>query len=349
VSGRAEDTVRMLSRIIEQTGDSVFVTDRQGTIQYVNPSFEALTGFSRQEAIGATPRLFKSDEHDTRFFQDLWRRLMSGHTVRTVFTNRRKDGHLYHEDQTITPIRDGAGEIRHFVSTGRDITERRRAEEALRRLNDRLEHEANRIAGVLHDEAGQFLTAAHITLAAVGRTLPPAARERLREVQQHLDQVEEHLRRMSHELRPRILDDLGLADAVAFLANGVSGRSGVAVDVDVELERPCPPLIATAVYRMVQEALTNVTRHARARRATVVLRRDEAGLLCSVRDDGVGFDAAAPGAEAGDRGLGIVGIRDRLAAFGATLSITSAPGSGTELRTVIPLETSDAPPHSPGR
>lgn len=341
-----EDTLRTFRRIIEQTGDSVFVTDRRGTIEYVNPAFEALTGYSREEAIGATPRLFKSDEHDARFFQDLWQRLLSGATVRVVFTNRRKDGQLYHEDQTVTPMRDAEGNITQFVSTGRDVTERRRIEETLRRLNDRLEHEATRIAAVLHDEAGQFLTAAHTTLAGVARTLEPAARERLEEVRHHLDQVEDQLRRLSHELRPRILQDLGLVEAVRFLADGVSGRTGVAIEVDASLDRPCQPLVATAVYRMIQEALTNMTRHARASRAFIVLRQETAGVSCTIRDDGVGFDAAADPGGSG-RGLGLVGIRDRLESLGATLTISTAPGAGTELRTVIPLEMPDGPSDPP--
>lgn len=347
--GDAEETLRTFSRIIEQTGDSVFVTDREGIIEYVNPSFEALTGYSRAEAIGQTPRLFKSDEHDASFFADLWQRLLSGATVRAVFTNRRKNGRLYHEDQTVTPIRDASGRITHFVSTGRDITERRRTEEALRRLNGRLEHEAERIAAVLHDEAGQFLTAAHITLAAVARTLPPPARERLREVRHHLDQIEEQLRRLSHELRPRILHDLGLVEAVEFLAGGVSARTGVPIQVEASVEHRCPPLVATAIYRMIQEALTNMTRHARASRATIALREEAGGLSCAVRDDGVGFDAAAGPAAGGAGGLGLLGIRDRLEALGASLTVTSAPGAGTELRTFVQLEIPDAASDSPRR
>ena len=339
---RAEETLRKFSRVIEQTGDSVFVTNRDGVIEYVNPSFETLTGYSRDEAVGATPRLFKSDQHDARFFSDLWRKIASGETVRVVFTNRRKDGRLYYEDQTVTPLRDNTGHITHFVSTGRDITHRRRTEDALRRVTDRLEHEAARIASALHDEAGQFLTVAHLKLLAVARTLGPDDRERLLEVQFHLDQVEEQLRRLAHELRPRILDDLGLVEAVRFLADGVSSRSGVPVDVQASLDAPCPPLVATAIYRMVQEGLTNVARHARATRARIEVRGHRDVLTCALDDDGIGFDAANAMTAAGRHGLGLFGIRDRLEALGAELTIVSSPGAGTRLQTVVPLEAADA-------
>jgi two-component system, NarL family, sensor histidine kinase NreB len=341
--------LRTLSRVTEQTGDSVFITDRNGIIQYVNPSFERLTGFTREEAIGATPRLFKSEAHDPQFFQDLWRRLLAGATVREVFTNRRKDGRLYYEDQTVTPIRDAAGQITQFVSTGRDITDRKRTEAALRRLNDSLEFEASRIAGALHDEAGQFLTVAHITLADVARTLPAPARERLQEVRRNLDQIEDQLRRLSHELRPRILDDLGLVEALKFLAAGVSGRSGIPINVEASgVDGQCSPIVATSIYRMVREALTNISRHARATKASVVLALEGNAFSCAISDDGVGFDPQAEGAGGGS-GLGLIGIRDRLEAVGARLEIRSAPGAGTELYTMIPRERSDAPQNPPGR
>jgi two-component system, NarL family, sensor histidine kinase NreB len=344
---RAQETLRTLSRVVEQTGDSVFITDRNGTIEYVNPSFERMTGYSTQEAVGATPRLFKSDAHGPEFFQELWRRLLAGETVREIFTNRAKDGRLYYEDQTVTPMRDARGEITQFVSTGRDVTERRRTEAAMRRLNDSLEREASRIAGVLHDEAGQFLTIAHITLADVASTLPAAARERLQEVRQNLDQIEDQLRRLSHELRPRILDDLGLVSALSFLAAGVSSRTGIAISVDATREAGCSSLASTAIYRMVQEGLTNMSKHSQATRGFVVLKRVDAGLSCSVSDNGVGFDPQALGSNTAS-GLGLITIEDRLEAVGARLVIRSAPGAGTEVSTTIPLEISDAS-HDPPR
>ncbi len=335
---RAEEALRTLSRAIEQTGDSVVVTDRDGVIQYVNPSFEKLTGFSREEALGANPRILKSGHHPLEFYEKLWNTILSGEVFRTVFTNRRKDGRLYHEDETITPVRDSQGHITHFVSTGRDISRRKRTEEALRRLNDQIENESARIAGVLHDEAGQFLTSAHITLAEVARELPPA-RERLQKVRQNLDHIEARFRVLSHELHPRILDDLGLVDALKFLAEGVSRRTGIPIGVEASLETRCPPAVETALYRLVQEALTNMTRHARATRATVLLTRGAQNIHCSIRDDGLGFNVPAVLASRGDRGLGLLRIQDRLEAVGGTFEIISTPGSGTELRATVPLES----------
>jgi len=126
---RSHDLVRLLSEAVEKTTDSVFITDTNAVIQYVNPAFEATTGYSRWEAIGRRANILKSGQQDPAFYQELWTSILSGqvHTARPV--NRRKDGSLFHAEQTITPVREESGSITKFVSVMRDITERRRAQQ----------------------------------------------------------------------------------------------------------------------------------------------------------------------------------------------------------------------------
>jgi two-component system, NarL family, sensor histidine kinase NreB len=340
-AGALEDANRALHKLssaIEQSADSVLITDRNGTIEYVNPAFEAMTGFSRAEAIGANPRLVSSGLQDNKFYETMWQTILGGSAFRAIVTNKRKDGRLFTEDQTIAPIRDAGGTITHFVSTGRDITERKRAEAALRRLNTALEQEAARIASVLHDEAGQFLSSAHITLADVARDLAPEHRARVQQVRHHLDLAEQQLRRVSHELHPRMLDDLGLIEAVRFLVHGFGRRTGISVDVDVSVASSCPRPVETIVYRLVQEGLTNIGKHARATRVSVVLGTEEQRIVCAIRDDGVGFDVAST-LEKRDRfSLGLTLMRDRVEAVGGTLTIVSTPARGSELRASVPME-----------
>jgi len=210
---------------------------------------------------------------------------------------------------------------------------------ALRNLNQMLEEEARRIARGLHDEAGQLLVSVYLALDAVAHG-DPALRTRLQGVRALLDEVEKHLRRLSHELRPLILDGLGLLPALEFLAEGVSGRTGIAIEVQGPEGVRLPPAVETALYRIVQEALTNATRHARPRHVHVDVAHEPARVTCSVRDDGAGFD---PGVVANGRsGVGLVNMRERVCALGGCLDISSAPGWGTELMIEIPLEADNA-------
>jgi len=129
---QAEETLRKLSRAVEQTADDVIITNSDGVIEYVNSAFEQLTGYTKEEAIGNTPRILKSGKHDQNFYEQLWVTILSGRAFRDVFMNMRKDGKLFYEEKTITPIRDTKGNITHFVSTGKDITKHKQAEQQIK-------------------------------------------------------------------------------------------------------------------------------------------------------------------------------------------------------------------------
>ncbi|MBS1246739.1 MAG: response regulator, partial [Proteobacteria bacterium] len=130
----AEAEMLKLSSALEQTADSVVITDRQGTIEYVNPGFEKTTGYSRDEALGQTPRLVKSGKQGAGFYKKLWDTILAGDVYSEVFVNRRKDGGLYYEEKTISPLKDAAGQVTHFVATGKDVTERMQTQERLQHM-----------------------------------------------------------------------------------------------------------------------------------------------------------------------------------------------------------------------
>jgi len=142
--------------------------------------------------------------------------------------------------------------------------ERRRSEEALRRMNETLEEETKRLAHEVHDEAGQLIATAQLTLADVAREMPVSSRDGVAKVSRVLDEVADHLRRLAHELRPTVLDDLGLVPALESLAQGVIKRSGLDVRVGGSTAGRLAPIVETTLYRVVQEAVFNVVKHARA-------------------------------------------------------------------------------------
>jgi signal transduction histidine kinase len=230
-----------------------------------------------------------------------------------------------------------AGAVSSGLTSRSAVTERD-SELAMRRLHTLVDLQSARIAGILHDETSQVLASAHLAIADIAREMPPSMQTRLREVRQHLDEVAEQLRRVSHDLHPGILDDLGLVDAIKYVARGFTQRTGIRLTIDVDLPEPCPVALGAVVYRFVLEALTNIGDHARAASASIAIARHGSRLLCTVRDDGAGFDVAATLAHNADPRLGLMLVRARLEAAGGTLDITSTPQLGTRLSAVIPLE-----------
>jgi PAS domain S-box-containing protein len=139
-----------LTAAIEQAGEAVFITDPEGTIQYVNPAFERRTGYAREEALGKNPRMLKSGKHDLAFYQDLWRTITSGRTWEGRMVNKRKDGKLYTEDATISPVSDASGRIVNYVAVKHDITEHLRMAEQLQQAQ-KMESVGRLAGGVAHD------------------------------------------------------------------------------------------------------------------------------------------------------------------------------------------------------
>jgi signal transduction histidine kinase len=205
---------------------------------------------------------------------------------------------------------------------------------ALRYLNEILEAELKRIAHALHDEAAQLLASVHIALADVACDVPQQAKERFDKIERLLRQIEEELRGLSHELRPTVLDNLGLLPALEFLAEKVVKRTGITVLVQCESERRLPSGIETALYRIVQEALNNAIKHAHANNVKIQLECRPLKVLCRISDDGVGFVVQN---KPDSHSLGLLGIRERLNALGGSLSIITEPGNGTTILTDIPL------------
>lgn len=204
---------------------------------------------------------------------------------------------------------------------------------AWRHINETLEEEIRRIAHALHDEAGQLLVSVHLQLARLAREVP-VAQHQVHDCQNLLNQVEQQLRHLSHELRPVVLDDLGWHAALEFLASSVSSRALVPVEFRSSVRRRLPPPVEIALYRVVQEALTNAARHATAARITVEIDEDHGCIRGLISDDGTGFDV---GACIQHGGLGLKGMRERLGALGGSLHITSTCGSGSQIRFRLPI------------
>jgi signal transduction histidine kinase len=218
-----------------------------------------------------------------------------------------------------------------------ELHQKRELERLSSELMQAQEDERRRIARELHDEIGQALTALKLELAIAGHHAPPGTASDLTEARVITDRALQSVRDMSQLLHPSMLDDLGLPDTATWYLRGFSRRTGITSELVVErLERRLDPEVESCTYRIIQEALTNVARHAEASRCRVELTRVDALLRVRIEDDGKGFDETAEPAPA-VRGLGLVGVRERVARLGGTLRVESRRGVGTSLMVELPV------------
>lgn len=230
-----------------------------------------------------------------------------------------------------------------------EVAERRAIEDQVRELFGQVvtaeEEERRRVARELHDSLGQYATALTLGLDAVAQdaALPQALRHRVRRLQQVARELDLDIDRLVHQLRPTALDDLGLADALRAHASAWAEETGTAVELHIRglRSRRFPPSLEITVYRVVQEALNNVRKHAAARRVGLIVEQREGELRVIVEDDGRGFDPARLRPAAPGRHLGLRGMAERAAQAGGRVEVESAPGRGTTLYLRLPVPTAE--------
>jgi len=334
-----------LRGILDSAMDAIVTVDERQHILLFNAAAERVFRCSREEAIGAPlwrfiPERFRGAHggHVERFGE-------TGTSSRRMGASRivmglRANGEEFPIDASISQIEDHGH--RFYTVILRDVTERVRAERALRDSREEIkemalaansvrEQEKSRIARELHDELGQALTALKIDVVWMKQNLSAPTAElasKLTEMQLLVDGTVAATRRISADLRPLILDDLGLAAAAEWLVQNFTQRTGVRCELVIAAGLELGEPNATSFFRVLQESLTNIARHARATQVEVTLDREGEHVTLTVRDNGVGFDMDAP-RRAG--AFGLRGVRERATLLGGEVTIESAPGKGTRV------------------
>ncbi|HWP11295.1 MAG TPA: PAS domain S-box protein [Ramlibacter sp.] len=338
-----------LSGLLDSAMDAIITMDEQQRIVMYNRAAERIFGWTGEEALGAPldklmPERYRGSHgaHVRRFDRTgtTSRRMGDG----TVLHGQRANGEEFPMEASISQLDTAEGKI--FTVILRDITERVRAQDELSSFAAEAhalrEGEKSRIARELHDELAQSLTALKmdtIWLRDNAPAEPEKAVAKLADMVSMLDTTVAATRRIAADLRPLLLDDLGLAPAIEWLAHTFTQRTGVpcevAVDEELELQEP----YATAVFRIVQESLANVGKHARASEAGVVITHTGQAVVLEVRDNGQGFSTVAPRKP---HSLGLMGLRERAQLLKGTVEIDSQPGKGTRIQVLIPVQESGA-------
>jgi PAS domain S-box-containing protein len=324
--------------------------NRDGIVIDCNDTEAKMLGYRKEEIIGRPIADFLTEESRKTYEREF--ATLRGHPALYGLERElvRKDGTTFTASLNVFIELDEKGELIRTKTIGRDITERKRAEEELRRSREELrnlsahiesarEEERGHIAREIHDELGQILSKLKLDLSWLRKRLPDEQGqlvEKTEKMSALVDTTIQAVQRISSELRPGVLDYLGLAAAVEWQANEFRERTGISCSVVISPDVAVGNQgVATAVFRIFQETLTNVIRHANAARVEVALRKEDNTLMLEVRDNGKGI----PEEKVSDHAsFGLMGMRERARFLGGKVSITGVPGKGTTVTVIIPLD-----------
>jgi PAS domain S-box-containing protein len=331
--------------ILESAMDAIITVDDEQRVVLFNAAAEQVFGVAQQDAIGSQldrfiPARFRGEHgaHMKSFADTGTTARRMGHL--RIVSALRANGEEFPIDASISQVVERGR--RYFTVILRDVSARVRAEAELRASREEIhelaiaannvrEQEKSRIARELHDELGQALTALKIDIVWMKQNLSAPTSEladKLTEMQLLVDGRGAATRRISSDLRPLILDDLGLAAAAEWLVQNFKQRTGVHCELAIAPGLEVGEPRATGVFRVLQESLTNIARHAQATQVEVNLELEDGKVVLTVEDNGRGFDATAP-RKAGS--FGLLGIRERAALLGGEMTVQAAPGQGTRV------------------
>ncbi len=344
----AEQEFARIAAIVDSSRDAIIGKDLNGVITSWNGGATHIFGYLPDEVIGKSITILIPEERLNEESEILQRLRRGEYTDHFETVRRRKDGTLIDISLTVSPVVNANGKIIGASKIARDITEQRRAEAALRdreimrRLVDAQEAERHRIARDLHDHLGQQLTALRLKLESI-RNQSTGNDKLLRsvsETQEYASRIDMDINYLAWELRPTELDNLGLRDSLASFVREWSKTYGIEADFHTPRTQNgrYSAELETNIYRIVQEALNNILKHAKATRVSVLMEQRDDLIIVIIEDNGKGFvfgERPANGSKS--KGLGLIGMRERTALLGGTLEIESRPGEGTTIYARVPI------------
>ena len=371
---RAEDQAHLQFSALTAAANAIVITDRRGKIEWVNPSFTKLTGFSAAEAIGANPRLLKSGQHPPTFYANLWATVTTGNVWHGEVINKRKDGRLYTEDMTITPVRGTDGQIAHFVAIKQDVSERRQLENRLQQAQ-KMEAIGTLAGGIAHD-FNNILAAifGYSNLLQQDTEGNSAAQDDITEILKAAGRAKDLVQqiltfsRQREQKRQVIRLDIVVKEATKFLRASLPAQ----IKIEMDLAPDAPAVLAdpTQIYQVTMNLATNALHAMDGRPGQLIVKLDSflpddefirahpefrpvPYARLTVADTGHGIDAKTlerifepffttkPVGKG--TGLGLAVVHGLVQAHDGTITVESQPGLGTTFRLYFPAKTEDAP------
>jgi PAS domain S-box-containing protein len=325
--------------IFENAIEGIFQSSPDGRFISANPEMARMFGYDSAEELINDRRDIEFQHYVEPGRRSLFQKLISEEGMVQGFELQayRKDGSTIWTSENVRAVRDENGAVMYYEGIVEDITQRKQVEaervELLRRLVKAQEDEQRRISRELHDQMGQSLAALLLGLKALKNSVPEkSAAESIQRLQDITNRIADEMHSLIRRLRPTALDDLGLQTALTNYLEEWAERSDIAFDFHCNglLEQRLDSQLETTIYRIVQEAINNVIKHANAKNVSLILERRANKVLVIIEDDGVGFDAEALlTTPARNRRFGLLGMQERVALVGGVVSIESTPGVGT--------------------
>jgi two-component system sensor histidine kinase UhpB len=340
----------VLRAIFERAPIGITITDADGRYVRVNPLFQRMLGYTEEELLRLTGwDVIHADDAEPN--RKLREDLFAGKREDFAWERRyvRKNGEVMWSQNTVSLIRDAAGAPQYAMALVEDITQRRFADAAIRANNESLQALTRRLVELqetqrrdisreLHDRVGQTLTAMRINMDMIRTRLAKhddaLIRSRNNDSLELIESAFSAVENVMYELRPPMIDDYGLIAPLQWYAKKFTDRTGIRVEVRGDENWRCGPEIELALFRIAQEALNNVARHAQARRVAIELRETGPHIVFIIEDDGVGFDREADRME--NAGYGFITMRERAEAAGGTFAAHSGSGKGTRITVSVP-------------
>ncbi|SDX85367.1 MULTISPECIES: PAS domain-containing sensor histidine kinase [Salimicrobium] len=310
----------------------VAVTDQRGRIKYVNRKFCEVSKYEPGELIGKDHRVLNSGTHSKEFFKQLWKTIGTGNVWRGEICNRTKDGGFYWVETTIVPFLKEDGKPYQYLAIRNEITARKQFEQELKEMATRIlsvqEEEKRRLSRELHDGIGQNL---YSLLIGLQRLQQEGTTPLVDSMEEEVSSIIQKVRDISWELRPSTLDELGLIPAIRSFVNRHREAYGMEANFRTTLTTRLDPETETAIYRIVQESMTNARKYAGVEEVKVEIEENLDYISLVIRDEGEGFDKRRT-----ERGVGTFSMQERARSAGGELTVYSRPGEGTTVKATFP-------------